>query len=488
LRRDWDIPISPPIFDRKVEGYFGGRDKELAQLVNEILRRKRGSILISGYPGVGKTSLVYKALSEAKREDRNIIIVLLNAGQLRAESEDIDSRKIIENLIRRLYSAIKDSNLKKKLKEEIESLYRKTVAKEFKLEETFQKQQELSHEMIEEETREVLLTGRHVVFITSWTFAVVLQFAEIIPIELLNNLIPLLLAFPVPYGASMLYKKHSRKSKIEDVKRKAAELYQFDNSVGNLEFDLEKIHREISRNGKKLIYVIDELDKLDPATVKEVLGFFKNLFTLSDALFVFVTGEEIYNIEKPKKEGGIYRAKEYTYFTSKYFLHRPLYEDLSKFLDNIVEKNKSSEDEFELLKRSLCFEARNDFFDLKNCIKDRIENFDKDSKPVIELEEIEEDDEQKARFHKAVTALFERKYMSKSQSKWIENENLLRSLFRRAHGIYSSYAGAEHNDPEDDKKLIKEAVKITKGPAGRTNTLKSKMPEIQEIAPIIRAP
>jgi len=40
------------------EGYFVGREKELELLVNDILHKNRGSILISGHRGVGKTSLV----------------------------------------------------------------------------------------------------------------------------------------------------------------------------------------------------------------------------------------------------------------------------------------------------------------------------------------------------------------------------------------------------------------------------------------------
>lgn len=59
LKEDWDIPIQIPLTKNNV-GYFIGRKKELFSLFNELSRRKTGSILISGYRGVGKTSLVYK--------------------------------------------------------------------------------------------------------------------------------------------------------------------------------------------------------------------------------------------------------------------------------------------------------------------------------------------------------------------------------------------------------------------------------------------
>jgi len=138
LKADWDVNINSPLNTKeqaKEQGHFVGREKEVELLTNEILRRPSGSILISGYRGVGKTSLVYKALWEAIKKDHNIIIVILNAAQLEVESDgsEINARKIIENLIKRLYSATRETNvLSKKTKDEIERLYRKAVASEFR--------------------------------------------------------------------------------------------------------------------------------------------------------------------------------------------------------------------------------------------------------------------------------------------------------------------------------------------------------------------
>lgn len=164
------------------------------------------------------------------------------------------------------------------------------------------------------------------------------------------------------------------------------------------------------------------MDKLEYGNVLEILKCFKNLFTLSDAIFIFVAGEEVYNElnyeSLPKKSEDVYRRKEYTYFTSKYFLSRPLSKDLDKLFESIV-IYCDDEDEFEFLKKSLCFEAKNDFFDLKARIKDRITSFNRDT-PEIIIDEIEGNDKRKAKFHEAVTILFEKKYMSPSQSRWAE--------------------------------------------------------------------
>ena len=64
LRDDWDVPIQPPARGRRSAGLFVGRRAELARLIDEVLRSPHKSILISGYRGVGKTSLVYRTLDE----------------------------------------------------------------------------------------------------------------------------------------------------------------------------------------------------------------------------------------------------------------------------------------------------------------------------------------------------------------------------------------------------------------------------------------
>jgi len=458
LKKDWDISINFPIDNEQIQGHFVGRESELKLLTNEILRRTSGAILVSGYRGVGKTSLVYKALWEARKKNKNIVVILLNAAQLEAESETekskIHPRKIIENLIKRLYSTTKNSNLPTDIKEEVKKLYRKAIAKEFKLLESFQKRQELSERITIEKIYEFLseINIRNVIFLISWLIAVTLQFTSLTPWPFLNKLAPLIFAFPLPYAVNLLYKKRLELKKLEESIGKTEELYEFDNSIGNLEFDLEQIHKKFKAKGKKLIYVIDELDKLDVTQVINVLKLFKNLFTLSDAIFIFIGGEEIYNYgERKKTSENLYRPKEYTYFTSKYFLCRPLWADLNNFFNEIIETKDIDDNSLELLKRAIVFEAKNDFFDLIKFIKDRVTDFDNTGRPIIEIDNISEDDIKKARLHKAITVLFEGKYITFNYSKWLENELILRTLFKHAHDIYLSYSGYQITDPSQDK-------------------------------------
>ena len=87
LKKDWDIPLHPPLETARPKGFFVGRENEVRLLTNELTRKDSGSILVTGYRGVGKTSLVYKAVANVRAADENVIVVLISASQLQAEGE-----------------------------------------------------------------------------------------------------------------------------------------------------------------------------------------------------------------------------------------------------------------------------------------------------------------------------------------------------------------------------------------------------------------
>ena len=471
--------MRPPLFENDVVDHFAGRNKEILRLVNELLRNNSGSIFVTGYRGVGKTSFVYKAISDVHENDKrkiletsslyktilnmyykykgkdksNILIVLLNAGQLEIPSEKktIDPKEVLITIIRRLYSASKNWDLKRKNRSKIEALYHKAIASKYYRRKSSSEIGE--NTSIAKSTKINNIRFEHIIYLIFWIIAYIFQVYETLPFGIFGKIVPLMLVFPAPYflNSILSYTILSSNETRTINKIKANELYEYDANIGNLEFDLEEIHNDISKSGKKIIYVIDELDKISVKCTANIVNYLKNLITLSDAQFIFVTGEETHD---HFENNGVneYRPKEYTYFTSKYFLSRPLTSDLNSYLDDIIEINELSEKDFEIFSKALCFEAHNDFFDLKTFIKDRINGFD-GSNPIIELKGITEDDIQKARFQHAITVLFEEKYMLSNQSKWDENERMVRALYSHAHDIYSSYPGATFGDPDDDSNI-----------------------------------
>lgn len=428
LKRDWDISIEPPSHVKRSSiGHFAGRETEWRFLSNEILRRNQGSIFISGYRGVGKTSLVYRALNEVQRSggERKFLYVLLNAAQLEAESDDeskIVPKEIIINLIRRLYTSAEEAGLKGNVGDQIANLYRKAAAAEFKKSESFEVGLQVVEQTIRERTFRVglpiidlLIWGASLAAATALIFQPTFFDSFLSP--QMQSLLEFLLVCPIPLAVRYTIKGTKLWKTRDAAKAEAKEFYSFDHGIGNLEFDLQKVHRELANDGRMVIYLVDELDKLDSKKVAEVLKFFKNFFTLSSATFIFVGGEEHFKqlTQPPSSHPGLYRAKEYTYFTSRYFISRPLWSDLDKFLDEIVEnvKDLSTDDRelYDRLKRCMVFDSQGDFFDLLQAIKSRITTFEELS-PIIDIKDLHESEMLRAKLQKVLSVVFADKYVT----------------------------------------------------------------------------
>jgi hypothetical protein len=483
LKDDWDIPIGSPNISRKnithieedtnenslknssnnikeYEGYYGGRKNELEKLTNELYRRSTGSILVSGYRGVGKTSLVYKALSDLRKKDKELIIVILNAAQLdvRSDNEEVDPKKIIENLIRRLYLIANETNLEIEIKDQIDLLYQRAIASVVNIERSHKNQLEHVNEKTHESNLSITIKNNGLILIVLGLLALFFQYIDIMSIGILNKIFPIIIASSG--SLYIMYKNAQVTRKTKSIKESANEIYMFDNCIANLEFDLERIHKLIHYNyNKKIIYVIDELDKLESDNkkskkVEEILNYFKNFFTLSNAIFVFIGGDKLYDSlsmpnEIANQSDEISRPKNYTYFTSKYFISRPLWSDLDSYFDYIIQDTDIYPERLNIIKRALCFEAKNDFFDLKKFISGRITSIDSKERPIIELIESDEDTN-KARFHKAITILYEDKYKSKNSVDWRENERLINKLYRHVDKIIKNNLEDQITDLEDD--------------------------------------
>ena len=279
LKQDWDYQPSYKKDDQR--GYFIGREKEKNQLVDEFLRKESGSILISGARGVGKTALIYRALQESTEKNENVIPIVINASQLELYSKNKDNNSdnkekslpeiILHNLIRRLYSSFQtESGYKSKLNLSLENklglLYKKAIAKKFEI--TERSSQEENVKKLKEETiidkLSYTLDKKYLIKTISFVAAVIVLFLPPFWQEKLVNYILAVVLFLIPnftfkktkqwIGESICKLSHSKS---------AEEVYQEDNSLSNLEYELNNILKELSKNKIKIIFVIDELDKIE---------------------------------------------------------------------------------------------------------------------------------------------------------------------------------------------------------------------------------
>jgi hypothetical protein len=117
IRSDWDAALTYDSLDEKSENraVFVGRDTLIAPLIAEIGEpNKRGTYLISGYRGTGKTTLLIEALSRAQvplnTRGHKLFPLVLNVSEVSASIGDtssatstqlnIDPRRLLIALLR----------------------------------------------------------------------------------------------------------------------------------------------------------------------------------------------------------------------------------------------------------------------------------------------------------------------------------------------------------------------------------------------------
>lgn len=448
LDEGWDssIKFNQSVNQEETEtkaGFFAGRQREVDILSNDIARKREGSILIRGYPGVGKTSLVLKSLQNSVAMNDNIIVVFLSGPDM-LEDRTLDPESMIKHLARRLYVYSKERNLGD-INNDIETFYYKSVSKSTDTLTTQAENSIESESEIETNFRAKLSSKPALMkagfYLAPFALGSILaydpRFQEFPFIPVVGSLV---LLFMFHLG----YQSYSGERKQRRVTRKAESTYEKDSTLGNLKFDLNKIHRELT--DKRIVYVVDELDKVKFNDAIQVLEFFKDFFTSSNALFIFVAGENF----KPQEFTGAqdadaHRPRSYTYFNSQYFIPRPRRDDLFEYLYEIAVEYDVSDDELKNLFGSICFDAKNDFFDLKTRIKNRIEDFDEFA-PVLEPRD---SDETKANMYQAIS-LYEDRY-SADPLDWEVNEQIARTLFEIGASVNDGHIGQELQDPSGNK-------------------------------------
>jgi Cdc6-like AAA superfamily ATPase len=439
LKEDWDVPISPPGQD--LAGHFNGRRTDVNRLENELKRRSQGSVLICGHRGVGKTSTIYKAIRDAesscKKNNITILSVLINAPQA-IDEEKINTRRLLNLLITRLYTAANEEKVPEELSQKIHTLYFKAVASLYKTELKSNRQQQNQITLDGTSTTGLkwnwpLSSGlNNPTLAASFAAFGALQFGRFFENDFTSRILATIAIF-VPNVISYAVEETRKTSFTRTQNSSSEDLYNLDNSIANLEFDLEQLHRELSKKKIKIVYVLDEMDKLANDQIKQILRYSKNLFTLASATFLFVASEEHYEwlVKNDQDRTKIYRNEMGTLFGSIFFLTRPGIEDIRDYLKAIVDQCPLGSNH---LFDSLIFDAASDYFELIHKIRDRISGFI-GANPYIEFSKDDPEDLIKARLQRSLSLIFDQKYSVRLPSRQKENEALLRTLYSKAGSL-----------------------------------------------------
>ncbi len=436
IKRDWDA--QPHIQEKK--GYHVPRTKERELLIDFITRRSEGSLLVSGKRGVGKSSIIFSAIQESMEKTKNDetiipVLVIAPSFEIHDGSQTIQptefpnfKKLIFQTLIRRLYKPGSDE-LKgnKDLKSDIEKLYTKAVAQEVIKE---IKNTEFTLESAST-TRSSSLDVNHKSIGVLLAFALFAGIFSVLPLTSLG-FSQYLISLGIGAVPTIVYsfKKTTIKTNQAVKKFLAQDYYRHDYSISNIQVDLEETLKKIAKSKHKTVFVMDELDKMSPTNVMYVVRSLKSLVTHGYAIFIFVTGTEFFaQLEESSKV----RSSDYTLFTHRIFLQRPLFNEMEQFIDGILDVDENSlkkiktDSEYRNFRNYLCYQSKVDFFDLNHVLRDHIIAYDDQGRSLLDYS-MDKNKINSARLQKAMGQVYSRKAYIKP-SDWQKNDALLERLY-----------------------------------------------------------
>ena len=412
LKDMWDASLTFDLLDDpsdKAEDDHGpifvGREELLGALVNAIGQPdRRGTYLVSGYRGAGKTSLIIQATRRARsrliESDWQLLPVVLNVSEVSASldplstvdsnSLEIDARRLLTALLRALRNRVpvtRKSASSNALAQKIQWAYQKAEATRYS--ETQQQRAESVHTTVRETKRSFDIPD---VFKLVAAVAV-LGAAAVEGIALFGSIFNQLhvIAIALVGVAAFSFQRSVTLTRKSTQAASASSELVRDNSVHQLESELKDILESLYKERQRTVIILEELDKIDDAEGRQldsVIRYFKNLFTQAPALFFFLTDKAYYDIIAKKIELARRQrsyAIEHTFFTHRLFVSRPRIEECLKYLMAAFSRSiDSSQIEvieevqgnrvrgleemspLEQVIRTFLFRSQDHFFDLKN--------------------------------------------------------------------------------------------------------------------------
>lgn len=432
LKRNWSEQF---IYGDKSPGFFVGREQEINSLKNIILGNASSAVLIASIRGIGKTSFVHKTLSEIE----NIHPVFVNIGHALANTKgpkDDNKRLVLVSLIRAIHF-----NKEFKSDKKLEEIYMRCFGR---YKEESSELKEINSQKSLGIKAELKVNGKIIIELIS-ILMIFFGFS-------LNDTAWRLLTGFIGIGILFLSFNWEKNWFQNRVDKKSLVI---DDSTEYLEIEFESWLR--NKEDKKIVFVIDELDKIEEEKSLKAIKEYKNLFNLSFAHFLFLSSEKAFDLvisdrEKDAKDGGVFP----TLFTHIIYLSLPKSVELKNYLYQIFNSsNKIDGNEKEELINYLLFRSGNDFFDLKRNISDFI-SFDDKGQPIIDTDKIKDGDSNfsgVSELFNYVDQWFLQKNVKELKKHWKENSLLQKSVFQFLNPNYNKNF-SESIVTENIKKLV----------------------------------
>lgn len=282
---------------------------------------------------------------------------MADPGQQSVGKPRINPEKLLQSIIRKLHTmfdvsggepeanilqwSLRDKKKRQQFFDTLDAAYKKSISKSYK---------EIISNSISDLIKQTQISTREGKINAEKVGLVLLCVAACIVFALLGYSrawVPLqylqALGLPVAITGYILLSwtfKRSRE-KTSDQARQSSFSYEYDYSLHQMRQDLEFLFRTLSPNPLELpqahdpyrcflrtIVVFDELDKLERADqqLDDIVTHFKNFFTLSEAVFVFLTDHDFYEHltrETVKALTARHYPPQHTFFNTKMYLRKP---------------------------------------------------------------------------------------------------------------------------------------------------------------------
>ena len=449
LSSNWAAPLTYDVLQPHEDGgasatrepVFVGRRELLGSLENAISDPdSRGTYLISGYRGAGKTSLVIEAARRANRRlksrGHHSLRLVLNSSDVSASLEPaerartpelrIDARRLLTSLLRALRNRFPEGKARNEADREFARLIARTYEKSEAARYSAKARQVAETSTVRSvETRRSLEIANVLKAVAAVAALSVLGLGGVALLR--SSAASIQAACIVLAGVAIISFStavhRSRKIAQSTVADTEAE---FDNSLHQVESDLKDILDRLAQNKKKVrtLFVLEELDKVDDADGEQlgaVIRYFKNLFTQAPALFFFLTDKEYYDVIDGKmvaaRRAGTY-AIEHTFFTHRVFVTRPSLDECLDYFKEVL-TDPDAGDAVELIRRNagvrqlpvvkmtpterflrvLLFRSQNHLFDLKDEMGGYLEIDDSGPRLVFDEHNMPPEEQVLAAFH-----------------------------------------------------------------------------------------
>ena len=392
---------------------FVGREDELSRLVSILEHRPSATVLVAGHRGVGKSTLVDEALRRAgeakKKRKQQSLVARLSLPHIRPPGDDtVDLRgQILRSLARSLHFAIKDSDVKKELKERAETLYRKSYLKSLEEQgqlalastgEQFSKKSEQSVvKFAPGKTMSILLGSLATAAVATGGLAVAGEIAHQQGRWWGLASFLLVVALAAAVGTTIQRTRGGESGTTSSVAetKSTTHIGVYDITPETLEFELQELMTALREAKFSTVFVIDELDKLEVDSkvsaeleahvIFKLLSGLKNFFTLGSGIFIFIAGEDFYAQLQKSMDDESY-SLAHTLFTDRMFVHVLPYGDVERLVDALLDQPASDQALYRRFRNYLCWQSRNHVFDLLTILGYYVQRYDGDKPVVVAVE------------------------------------------------------------------------------------------------------